>query len=455
MILIGTVLSVALIVAPNGQHEANGETTTSSKPTHGTVNVILAQGGSLVAVTDSMLTRNTTPPTHEPTGDKLYKIDDFTVCTMAGFYQSGGALGLKSFEVWVPQIAESYIAFASQQTNPRRAFVNKANSVTRWFSRELTIYIRALAVSDPKFDTSPGNLFNFTLELTLAGYDSDGSLKVAEITLAPRLLPGGLEFTTVEKPHFGAKLPACETSGILAVPIAPGTEGEIQPTIRQVGGELLCVISGIPTVSENLLNQPDQYKRYPAIATYLKSRNENQPLLPQELRSLAIELAKETTDDEERNGRREVGPPYQIAVLTNGGLSEVPNPVEHHDTGRALSASRNVGMISKCLQHSAVAIQPLQDGFIEDVQEAKITNCTQGIDGIMFTGSQFTDSELIYQGSVPIMFSDNNTITNSTLYLGPKVDLQNAEVIRLICGFHWTSIKQVEKVVTLSCPAVP
>jgi len=59
-----------------------GQTLPSSS--HGTVNILLANKNGLVAVTDSMLTFSN--GSHQPIGRKLFKIDDRTICTIAGSY---------------------------------------------------------------------------------------------------------------------------------------------------------------------------------------------------------------------------------------------------------------------------------------------------------------------------------------------------------------------------------
>ena len=55
----------------------------SPDQSYGTVNVLLANRNGLVLVTDSMLTKG---EQHTPDGVKLFKVDEKTICAVAGLY---------------------------------------------------------------------------------------------------------------------------------------------------------------------------------------------------------------------------------------------------------------------------------------------------------------------------------------------------------------------------------
>ena len=61
--------------------------TTQSPHLGGTVNIFLANGNGLVAVTDSLLSHDNVPVRF---AQKLFKVDDHTICAIAGWYSSGG-----------------------------------------------------------------------------------------------------------------------------------------------------------------------------------------------------------------------------------------------------------------------------------------------------------------------------------------------------------------------------
>jgi hypothetical protein len=74
---------------------------------HGTINILLANQNGLVAVTDSML--STPDDHHYPGHQKLFRIDDKTIATMAGSYSKPGMGGRSpNFDLWVPNIMNGF-----------------------------------------------------------------------------------------------------------------------------------------------------------------------------------------------------------------------------------------------------------------------------------------------------------------------------------------------------------
>lgn len=59
-----------------------------SSPLHGTVNIILANSQGIVVETDSQLSDTNGQPVG--LGQKLFRVDDHTVCTIADFYSDPG-----------------------------------------------------------------------------------------------------------------------------------------------------------------------------------------------------------------------------------------------------------------------------------------------------------------------------------------------------------------------------
>jgi len=95
-------LSVYLICIFFGiQSEAEGQqsilpdtfglTQVDNRSLHGTVNIILANRNGIVAVTDSRLSSTASKP-NQPhyVGQKLFKLDEHTICTIAGSYSFQG-----------------------------------------------------------------------------------------------------------------------------------------------------------------------------------------------------------------------------------------------------------------------------------------------------------------------------------------------------------------------------
>jgi hypothetical protein len=65
---------------------------------HGTINIALGNENGIIVLTDSMLT-GATGQLREP-GQKLFKLDDRTVCALAGFVSAPAA----SSQTWIPEL---------------------------------------------------------------------------------------------------------------------------------------------------------------------------------------------------------------------------------------------------------------------------------------------------------------------------------------------------------------
>jgi hypothetical protein len=233
-------LCIAFLCVPNHLH---GQAT-PPKPisgSKGTVNIILAQGNSLVAVTDSMLTNDTIPQTHEPDGTKLFKIDDQTICAMAGLYQQPGPERINDFAVDVPSLMRQFAEHEFMKRHAR-SFWQKAHSLMSEFQFVLSHNLQAQFVGDPTFKIESVG----PLELTLAGYDNDGSLMIAEVTLLPKHLQrGGVGFEEVDRQSI-SPFPTCHSNGYVKHVSDLGSSDGPQPILLRVGDSIFCETAGYP-----------------------------------------------------------------------------------------------------------------------------------------------------------------------------------------------------------------
>jgi hypothetical protein len=178
-----TVIPLILSFAPIPTYSQRPRTE-SINLGHGTVNVFVANGDSLVAVTDSMITFNAGG--HQPVGIKLYTMDDHTVCAMAGFYSEPGPDEHGRFTALIPDIMRDFIDDEHRRHISHLPIALRATELQEHFEWRLTSHLQAVLASQPRFDISDPNLI---LELTMAGFDDNGSLKIAEITVRPAQTP--------------------------------------------------------------------------------------------------------------------------------------------------------------------------------------------------------------------------------------------------------------------------
>lgn len=158
----------------------------------------------------------------------------------------------------------------------------------------------------------------------------------------------------------------------------------------------------------------------------------------EDLRELAVALARMTARQEAANGTFLVGGPVRIASLFSGHVV-VENPdvdIPLDKTGTDLVGAEFFGSTSECDQNSiadTITDRPLEIQTIT-------TGCPQKIDMITYHDSVFTRDRLTYLGTKPLLFADTNKVVDSTLDLGPKVDLTDPATRHLVCGFVWRSV---------------
>jgi hypothetical protein len=414
---------------------------------HGTVNILLANRNGLVLVTDSMLT-NTVTGRQDPNGKKLFKVDDKTVCSMAGFYSWPGALDMQAFAANFPNIMSYYVQReqVANKTN-ELSFAAKFAFLEGSFAFQLASNLNAYLAFNPQFRIT-GNPGIQPITLTLAGYDVDGNLKVGAVTLTPtREIDGiSLEPSPVRPSRSG---PACESVGQTENTVT--TDDKIL-TSRIIGEDLSCEIAGLPTIAEERLTHPDQYKNLPALRAYSVALKHKRTLSISQMKALAKELEQETKEAEQRLGLNRVGGDPNTAVLTNGHVSEPPTAASvDAAVGQALPSAMLNNITTSC--GSPDEVRTVLDTSSSLVQTSlHLTNCRQEIDGILFHDSSFIDSVLVYYGKAPLLFSHSNVVTGSTLMLGSSVPLNNLLVKDLVCSFPWkATIRQDHTAVTLTC----
>jgi hypothetical protein len=440
-IVICFALLSATVFAQN-----NGEPIGES---HGTVNILFANRNGLVLVTDSMLT-DTVTGKQDPNGKKLFKVDEKTVCSMAGFYSWPGALDMQDFAANFPNIMSSYIRHEQAANKPRElSFATKFAFLEDAFAFQLASNLNAYLAFNPQFRIT-GNPNLQPITLTLAGYDVDGSLKVGAVTLTPtREIDGvSLEPSPMHPSRGG---PACESVGQTENTVT--IDNRIL-TSRTIGKDLSCEIAGLPMVAEERLTHPDQYKNLPALSAYSVALKHKRTLSISQMKALALELEQETKEDEQRSGLNRVGGDPNKAVLTDGHVSEPPTAaLVDAAVGQALPNAMLNNIITTCRNPDDVRTV-LAFATSSSLAQASLhlTNCRQEIDGILFHDSSFIDSVLVYYGKGPVLFSHSNVVTGSTLMLGQFVPLNNPLVRDLVCSFPWKAVIRQDQIpVALPC----
>ena len=128
---------------------------------HGTINVILGNENGIVVLTDSMITLTNGQQSKVP-AQKLFKLDDRTVCTFAGFAFAQG-----SGDFLYTRTSEIIQEFSRQlfQSSQPVSLAEKIQALSYLFTNQLTALANARdgarSVTDPRI---------YTIYLTVVGY---------------------------------------------------------------------------------------------------------------------------------------------------------------------------------------------------------------------------------------------------------------------------------------------
>lgn len=404
---------------------------------HGTINIILSNQNGLVAVTDSTLTYNGTK-LHTDDAIKLFKLDDKTICTMAGQYSNGLKDDYQGMSLLIPQVMQTFIKRLQNPISRDRSFFQKALMLMSHLQFSLTTHLQA-------FVSNGGDISQIQpIYLTVAGYDLDGSLRIAELDFEPTKTDSGVEFEQGMRPR-SANPPTCELSiGIAQQKVDVDGVDQMMRT-RTTGKLFFCEAVGLSNAAEGVLLHPDHFASRPAIAAYLNAKIKGNALTSDEMIALAVELVHQTELDENLRKSRGVGGSPEIAVLSDGKVSSftgnpLAKPIDP-DIGTDLGASHGSHITYSCSvpTNNGIGFMPSKFGML---MQAEVTGCRQPIDGFIFHDSVFVNSSLTYSGESHFEFADTNKIVNTSLTLGPKVDVRRPEVHNLICGFGWTVVTQ-------------
>lgn len=255
--------------------------------THGTINVLLGNKNGLVVVTDSRLSSGSRPLGEE--GQKLFVLDDHTICSIAGFYRQ---LGPKLQETYplatgVPGLIGEYLAKSKASSTTSGLISEKLDRLSRIYAFALEIVVNLTPI-DSLADIPQNSV------LTVAGYEGK-TLRIEGLTL--KLQKIGLRWRYVAADHIE------ETAG----------------------ATLVHRFTGITAIADEIFSHPERYPDSP-ILTYFSEqmvKNRGEDLSLQDMRQIADLLEVRTA----AKYPNIVGGPRQVAVLKDGLVDSSELPV--------------------------------------------------------------------------------------------------------------------------------
>lgn len=359
--------------------------------------MVLANGNGIVALTDSQQTEVTPAGLrpHPVPGQKLFRLDDRTVCTIAGF----ASAPLPTLPQFTDSAAGAIRDYAREvSANRGLPFAHKLRAlsgVLDFFLTEIT-NVRDVA-------PEPGL---YHLALIMAGYDLDGTPKLGRVTLG----------VTVHRGVAG---------GLVFSPVTERLEE------RTVGRDLTYEIGGQPDVALSILRNTRQFADDPAIrefaAAYASDRGAS--LTIEQMKRLAIALARHTSVNNPT-----VGGADQIAILQNGRITSF-----QQQAFREQPSAVPLMIIASSTMTGGTGIY--YDGptptqlFIDD----RFVRARQPLDGSFFTGNEFVDCQLRYDGGWT-RFDSKNRTRDSVLIVGPHATRDSETVRHLVGDFVWKQV---------------
>jgi hypothetical protein len=368
---------------------------------HGTINIALGNKNGLVVLTDSMVTAGA----HRlgKPGQKLFKLDDRTVCSIAGFASAAAVSGPAAPPRALPDLNTSASAIIHEYV--RQSVAQSPQSIAEKLgalASLLNLHLSAIANVRDALGNATG-IGSYRFQLIVAGYDADDKPKIGRITLRT-------------KNDRGSLISEIEDASIL-----------------NVESKLVWQLNGIPDVARQLLLHPESKPKDAALARYATSLGEDggQSLTIEQMAELAKRLAYYTSEV-----HPEVGGPSQVATFEKQHSVSIKQPAFPEPPRPLLKFSLIIG---STFIHSGVGFEGGSAVFVR----CSWAGMQQELGGRYFIANDFTDSVLMYDGGI-VSFGDTNRVTNSVLVIGPHAKRDGETVRRLTKAFAWSRIVYAE-----------
>jgi hypothetical protein len=360
---------------------------------HGTINVAMANGNGIVVLTDSMLSGQNGRPLRDQPAQKLFKLDDRTVCAFAGFYAARA--NIPELYTNTNSIIHEYVKQSA--TQPPLTIAEKVRALAQLFN----VYLSTIAnVRSASGISTP--LGSYEFQLIVAGYDTDDKPKIGRLVLKSNRQSGFISSETNEL------------------------------SVENIGETLVWKLNGIDDTALRLLGHPDLKSNEVALRQYAAAMRQNQgrALTIQQMTKVAERLEYYTSKDYPW-----VGGATQTAVLQKGhvvsvqqrSFPEPPKPLLHFQLRVNYS---KIGYFSLSRQeYTGLSIVCVKCEFKDTIDD---------IDGYYFIGSTLTNCRLRYDDG-PVNLSDSK-IVNTVLLVGKNAKRATEMVRHLIGDFPWLRV---------------
>ena len=374
----------------------------------GTINVVVADSEGIVVLTDSMVTE-TVRDEHgvvravrqlpEPK-QKLFQIDDFTVCTFAGF-ASAETPSVPAFLNDVSAIMGRVVKQLNEHKESRDSPPLKVAEKLELLEVVFGYYIEGIAnLRGPMFYSEQDYYF----KLLIAGYDPDGTPEVGSLVLKLAHTPGA--------------------TGEFLSPVT------LERNVSSVGAYHEPLLAGITDIANKIQNDPAKWHTDKAVADYEEAKKSGKPPTIEQMSAYAISMKEHTAE-----AYPEVGGENQIAVLKRGRVLRVaqhpfPSVPAREFRFRILTCFSMTGDM-KDRSKAAGFWGVVTPGCFPIYFNNSFTRARQEIGNSYYSGNVFREAVLSYKGGT-VQFGTSNQVIDSDLLLGPKVRQDSPEVQQLL-----------------------
>jgi 20S proteasome alpha/beta subunit len=387
-------LSIALLLSLCWPQNACGSDEEADHSiVHGTINVAFGNRNGMVVLTDSMLTSGNRQLS-EP-GQKLFKLDEQTVCAIAGFIAapaSSGSTAIPTLNANLRAVIQEYVHQSASQ---------RPQTITeRLQALAMLIRFRLTTIANVR-EVLVGAGGDYRFQLIIAGYDTDGNPKIGKIFLNANNHPWGL---TSDVEDFN---------------------------VFTIKDELIPQLNGMRDVADTILGHPDLYPDDSDIKLYAEAKRENggSSMTVEQMLALAKRIAYYTA-----KAHREVGGSNQIAILRRSANVEV---TQQTFPNAELGLARFHLSVTSTMQYSDWL--PIDESVPNVLVRCDWISSKFHIDNLFFVGCNFKDSVLYYNGG-PFSLENINHVDNTALVVGPNVNRDDESLRRLIRDFSWSQV---------------
>jgi len=374
---------------------AYGQDVTS--PTHGTINVLLANKNGAVLITDSKISDSNYKQISDH-ARKLFKLDDKTVCSIANFYSDSGPVLQQTRPNGFAALFQSVDALVTSfsqglQNQPQ----NIRNNLTVEQKADALAQYEGIALvmleTEKRASSKYSGLTAFQ-QLIVLGYEADGTLTATKRVIS-------VEPDDPNEPALGP------------------VHSHIQPEKTcHIMDDFCSITAGIEFFAQKRLNMPENFAKEKEMSAYLLAHRQHteSKLTVKDLEAFAYHLKEVSEGAVAALGKPVIGGDIQEATLV-GGKVRLSSPKEPFiRLPKYQSPTFLIGLTT-----SNVAIL---NGFGADKTTVLInTVCSEGsgimLDGTVILGGKYDRCNLFFDGRAFYLDPRNVSMKLATLVVGP------------------------------------